>query len=60
MFIEFVFKLVSGSLFILVARVIQNTRGKPFEFKWPEVRFNRKQTSHDLGPIFPGTALALG
>ena len=31
----------------LVARVIKNTRRKPFEFKWPEVRFNRKQTSMD-------------
>ena len=28
-----------------VARVIKNTRRKPFEFKWPEVCFNRKQTS---------------
>ena len=33
-----------GSLFFWVARVI-NTLRKPFEFKWPEVRFNRKQTS---------------
>ena len=42
MFIEFVFKLVVACSF-LVARVIKNR--KPFEFKWPEVRFNRKQTS---------------
>ena len=47
MFIEFVFKLVVACSF-LVARVIKNTRRKPlFEFKWPEVRFNRKQTSMD-------------
>ena len=43
-FIEFVFKLVVACSF-WVARVIKNTRRKPFEFKWPEVRFNRKQTS---------------
>ena len=43
MFIEFVFKLVVACSF-LVARVIKNTRRKPFEFKWPEVCFNRKQT----------------
>ena len=42
-FIEFVFKLVVACSF-WVARVI-NTLRKPFEFKWPEVRFNRKQTS---------------
>ena len=97
-FIEFVFKLVVACSF-WVARVIKNTLRKPFEFKWPEVRFDRrKQISmtrlpynklltnlasssrtgdigprsfctvlaalgpycHDLGPIFPGTALALG
>ena len=46
MFIEFVFKLVVACSF-WVARVIKNTRRKPFEFKWPEVRFNRKQTSMD-------------
>ena len=47
MFIEFVlFKLVVAFSF-LVARVIKNTRRKPFEFKLPEVRFNRKQTSMD-------------
>ena len=33
-----------GSLFFWVARVV-NTLRKPFEFKWSEVRFNRKQTS---------------
>ena len=38
MFIEFVFKLVVACSF-LVARVIKNTQRKPFEFKWPEVRF---------------------
>ena len=43
-FIEFVFKLVVACSF-WVARVIKNTRRKPFEFKWPEVRFNLKQTS---------------
>ena len=42
-FIEFVFKLVVACSF-WVARVI-NTLRKPFEFKWLEVRFNRKQTS---------------
>ena len=99
MFIDFVFKLVVPYPF-LVARVIKNTQRKPLEFKWLEVRFNRKQTSmdhpsvpynklltnlvsssrtgnigprsfctvlaalgpysHDLGLIFPGTALAIG
>ncbi len=43
-FIEFVFNLVVACSF-WVARVIKNTLRKPFEFKWPEVRFNRKQTS---------------
>ena len=43
-FIEFVFKLVVACSF-LVAHVIKNTLRKPFEFKWPEVRFNRRQTS---------------
>ena len=43
-FIEFVFKLVVACSF-WVARVIKNTLRKPFEFKWPVVRFNRKQTS---------------
>ena len=42
-FIEFVFKLMVACSF-WVACVI-NTLRKPFEFKWPEVRFNRKQTS---------------
>ena len=43
-FIEFVFKLVVACFW--VARVIKNTvLRKPFEFKWPEVPFNRKQTS---------------
>ena len=42
--IEFVFKLVVACSF-WVARVIKNTLRKPFEFKSPEVRFNRKQTS---------------
>ena len=42
MFTEFVYKLVVACSF-LVARVIKNTRRKPFEFKWPEVRFNRKK-----------------
>ena len=43
-FIEFVFKLVVACFW--VARVIKNTvLRKPFEFKWPEVHFNRKQTS---------------
>ena len=46
-FIEFVFKLVVACSF-WVARVI-NTLRKPFEFKWPEVRFNRKQTS--MAPV---------
>ena len=41
-FIEFVFKLVVACSF---ARVIKSTRRKPFEFKWPGVRFNSKQTS---------------
>ena len=50
MFIEFVFKLVVACSF-LVARVIKNTRKKPFEFKWPEVRFNRKQTSMDYPSV---------
>ena len=40
-FIEFVFKIVVACSF-WVPRVIKNTL-KPFEFKWPEVRFNRKQ-----------------
>ena len=44
MFIEFVLKLVVACSF-WVARIIKNTLRKPFEFKWPEVRFNRKQTS---------------
>ena len=43
-FIEFVLKLVVACSF-LVARIIKNTLRKPFEFKWPEVRFNRKRTS---------------
>ena len=43
-FIEFVFKLVVACSF-WVARVIKSTLRKPFEFKWPEVGFNRKQTS---------------
>ena len=43
MFIEFVFKLVSGSLFFFSCLRHQ----KHPEFKWPEVRFNRKQTSMD-------------
>ena len=43
-FNEFVFKLVVVCSF-WVARVIKNTRRKPFEFKWPEVLFNWKQTS---------------
>ena len=38
----FVFKLVVAWS---SARVIKSTLGKPFEFKWPEVRFNKKQTS---------------
>ena len=37
-FVEFVSKLVVACSF-WVARVIKNTRRKPFEFKWPEVRF---------------------
>ena len=40
----FVFKPVVPCSF-WVARVIKNRRRKPFEFKRPEVRFNRKQTS---------------
>ena len=43
-FIAFVLKLVVACSF-WVARIIKNTLRKPFEFKWPEVRFNRKQTS---------------
>ena len=41
-FIEFVFKLVVACSF-WVARVIKNTLRKPFEFKWPEVRFDRRK-----------------
>ena len=42
---KFVFKLVVPCSF-WVAHVIKNTLPwKPFEFKWPEVHFNRKQTS---------------
>ena len=44
MFIQFVLKLVVACSF-WVAHVIKNTLRKPFEFKWPEVHFNRKQTS---------------
>ena len=43
-FIEFVqTRAVACSFWI--ARVIENTRRKPFEFNWPEVRFNGNQTS---------------
>ena len=49
-FIEFVFKLVVACSF-WVARVIKNTlrnlEALWSDRKWPEVRFNRKQTSMD-------------
>ena len=55
-FIEFVFKLVVACSF-WVARVI-NTLRKPFEFKWLEVCFNRKQLSMTRVPYNKLTNLA--
>ena len=48
MFTEFVFKLVSGSLFFFsCSRHQKHPEEALWIFKWPEVRFNRKQTSMD-------------
>ena len=42
-YVHWIWFQTRGSLFLLASS--KNTRRKPFEFKWPEMRFNRKQAS---------------